>query len=298
MSPLTVRPLRADEADLFLSLDVPPLVGVASAGRDFGEYLARGEYRPEWTWVALRDDRVVARAAWWGGPEDTAPLTLDWFDFLDPADGEALLRESPLSAEYCLFLPADWREQPDVRAAAEARAEVVGRTGMAPLVERLHYRWTGGLPERPTRLVYREEPDDAVVLAVLRRMVEGTLDAHTRATADKFGLDAAAQEELDFLHWMPSPREWWRLAHTPGGDLVGIIAPGRNYRAFVVGIVGVVPEQRGHGYGYDLLVESTHLLVEWGAEEIIADTDTTNTPMAAAFAKAGYPVAREMHFFE
>jgi RimJ/RimL family protein N-acetyltransferase len=52
----------------------------------------------------------------------------------------------------------------------------------------------------------------------------------------------------------------------------------------------VVPEHRGHGYAYDLLVEATHLLVAEGAERIVAGTDTTNTPMAASFAKAGYPV--------
>ncbi|MFI0795004.1 hypothetical protein ACH4OY_20295 [Micromonospora rubida] len=35
----------------------------------------------------------------------------------------------------------------------------------------------------------------------------------------------------------------------------------------------------------------THVLVEQGAEGITADTDVTNTPMAATFARARYPVA-------
>jgi ribosomal protein S18 acetylase RimI-like enzyme len=69
--------------------------------------------------------------------------------------------------------------------------------------------------------------------------------------------------------------------------------PGRNYAAPVIGIVGVVPEQRGQGYAYDLLVEATHLLVEEGVDEIVADTDLTNTPMAATFARAGYPITQE-----
>jgi RimJ/RimL family protein N-acetyltransferase len=92
---------------------------------------------------------------------------------------------------------------------------------------------------------------------------------------------------------MPSPREWWRLAFTQDGELVGLTVPGRNYAAPVIGIVGVVPEQRGHGHAYDLLVEATHLLVEEGVDEITADTDTTNTPMAATFARAGYPITQE-----
>lgn len=42
------------------------------------------------------------------------------------------------------------------------------------------------------------------------------------------------------------------LAHHPSGPCVGFI--------------GVLPEQRGHGYAYDLLTECTHFLVDWGAE--------------------------------
>jgi RimJ/RimL family protein N-acetyltransferase len=166
---------------------------------------------------------------------------------------------------------------------------------MSPFVERLRYRWTpaDGLPDRPGRLVFRPEPDDERILDVLRRIVVGSLDAHEQRTRDTDGVDAAARDEMEFLHWMPSPRDWWRLAFTRDGDLVGLTVPGRNYANPVIGIIGVVPEQRGHGYAYDLLIEATHLLVAEGVEEIVAETDTTNTPMAANFAKAGYPITQE-----
>lgn len=88
-------------------------------------------------------------------------------------------------------------------------------------------------------------------------------------------------------------RVWWRLAYTVDGELVGLTVPGRNYGGPTIGIVAVVPERRGHGYAYDLLVEATHLLVAEGATEITAETDTANTPMAATFARAGYPVVQE-----
>ena len=294
---LELRPLIAGEEDLFLSITEPALVGVQSFGRDYRELAALGQYRPEWTWVALRDGRVVARAAWWAGPEDGKPLALDWLDFVDGEDDAAveLLRAAGFDAEYCLLLPPAWRDRPDVAAAAEARIAVARRAGMTPFVERLRYRWTpsDGLPARPGRLVFRPEPDDERVLDVLRRIVVGSLDAHERRTREEDGVDAAARDELDFLNWMPSPREWWRLAFTPEGDLVGLTVPGRNYAGPVIGIIGVVPEHRGRGYAHDLLVEATHLLVETGVEEIVAETDTTNTPMAANFAKAGYPITQE-----
>lgn len=294
---LELRPLAADEEDLFLSLHEPALVGVQSVGRDYRELASLGQYRPEWTWIALRGNNVVARAAWWAGPDDDKPIALDWLDFVPGEDDAAvrLLREAGFDAEYCLLLPPGWRDRPDVRAAGEARLEVAGKAGMQPFVERLRYRWTpqDGLPARPERLVFREEPDDDAILDVLRRVVHGSLDAHEKQTRETDGVDAAALEELKFFKWMPSPRDWWRLAFTHDGELVGLTVPGRNYASPVIGIVGVVPEQRGHGYAYDLLVEATHILVAEGAEEITAETDTTNTPMATTFARAGYPVTQE-----
>lgn len=294
---LELRPLTAGEEHLFLSITEPALVGVQSFGRDYLETAALGQYRPEWTWVALRDGRVVARAAWWAGPDDDEPKALDWLDFVDGEDEAAveLIRKAGFDAEYCLLLPPRWRDRPDVRTAGEQRIDVAKRAGMTPFVERLRYRWTpaDGLPPRPGRLEFRQEPDDEAILDVLRRIVVGSLDAHEVRTRDEDGADAAARDEMEFLNWMPSPREWWRLAYTPDGDLVGLAVPGRNYGGPVVGIIGVVPEQRGRGYAYDLLIETTHLLVEAGAEEITAETDTTNTPMAANFAKAGYPITQE-----
>ncbi|HEX2132845.1 MAG TPA: GNAT family N-acetyltransferase [Actinophytocola sp.] len=297
MTDLVVRPLHAGEEHLFHQLNEPVLVGVQAIGRDYRALLELNQYRPEWTWIAQRGDRVVARAAWWAGPEDPAPLALDWLDFAPGEDDAAveLLRTAGIEAEYCLILPPRWRDDPAVRDAGEARIAVAEQAGLRRFVDRLRYRWTpaDGLPDRPGRLRFTPEADDDAILAVLRRIVHGSLDAHERRAMAEGGPDAAARDELEFLHWMPAPRHWWRLAHTPDGDLVGLTVPGRNYGGPVIGLVGVVPEQRGHGYAYDLLVEATHLLVAEGAEEIVAETDTTNTPMAATFARAGYPISQE-----
>lgn len=291
MTDLVIRPLVAGEEHLFDSLPDPGLVGRAA----FGETYADGDYRPEWTWIALRDGVVVARAAWWAGPDDPAPLALDWFDFTDADAAVELLRTAPLHAEYSISLPHGWRDDPAVRAQGQARIDAATAAGMRVLVERYRYRWTPdcGLPERPGRLEFRPEPDDTVILDVLRRIGEGSLDAHTQRAAAEHGPDAAAKEDLDILLWLPSPRDWWRLAYTPGGELVGITVPARNYTDPIVGFIGVVPQQRGHGYAYDLLVEATHMLVEQGADQIVAATDQPNTPMAANFARAGYPIERE-----
>lgn len=295
MTDLVIRPLTPGEEELFESLPDPGLVGFAAFGATYADMAAAGEYRPEWTWVALRDGIVVARAAWWAGPKDDTPLALDWFDFTDQDAAVRLLRTSPLHAQYFLKLPTGWRDDPAVRQQAQARIDAAVAAGLSPLVERYRYRWTPdcGLPQRPGRLEFRPEPDDAVIFDVFRRIHQGSLDAHVRRTIATSGLDAAAQEDLDYLRWMPSPRSWWRLAHTPAGELVGLSVPSRNYGDPLIGYIGVVPEQRGHGYAYDLLVEATHILADDGADRIVAGTDQSNFPMAATFAKAGYPIAQE-----
>jgi hypothetical protein len=249
MTDLVIRALNAGEEHLFESLSDPGLVGSAAFGDTYSGMAAKGECRPEWTWVALCDGTVVARAAWWAGPEDEAPLALVWFDFTDFDVAVQLLRTAPLHAEYSLKLPPGWRDMPAVADAATARVDAATEAGLKPLVERYRYRWTPerGLPARPSRLDCRREPDDAMVLDVLRRVHQGSLDAHGRRTAAEGGMDAAAREVLDILRWMPSPRDWWRLAYTLAGDLVGLTIPCRNY---------------------------------------------TDTPMAAAFAKAGYPITQ------
>lgn len=304
---LVVRALGESEArSVFTSLQDPGLVGRQLLGRPYTTVGDGGEYRPEWTWVALRETRVVARAACWAGPGDEVPLLLDWFDFLPGEDAAAvrLLREMPHQVDFELVLPPGWRTDEAVRAAAEARIDAATAAGYRPLVERFRYLWTPecGLPEHPHRLRFRPEPDDEVILDVLRRIQHGTLDAHARRALEEAvpgapgaGIERAAQEDLEHLRWLASPREWWRLAHTPDGALAGLHVPGRIPSGPAAAFIGVVPEQRGNGYAYDLLAECTRQLHQEGAQSIAASTDLGNTPMAAAFAKAGYPVVQHRY---
>ncbi|WP_020134701.1 GNAT family N-acetyltransferase [Streptomyces sp. 351MFTsu5.1] len=288
MTDLVIRALDESDAHLFDALPDP--LGARESHR-----LTR--HRPDWKRVALRDGRVVARGAWWGGPDATAPLNINWFDVAEGEEeaGAELLRTAPWQVELEMNLPAGWREDPALRAAAETCFSAARKAGQELMVERFLYRWTPecGLPERPGRLVFRPEPDDAVFFGLLRRIHSATLDAHALKAIEEGGLDRAAQEELDFFHWCPSPREWWQIAYTPEGDTAGIHIPAHNPSGPCVGFIGVVPEHRGHGYAYDLLAECTHYLADRGADFVSAATDQGNFPMAANFTKAGYPVVRE-----
>ncbi|MFE1011949.1 GNAT family N-acetyltransferase [Streptomyces sp. NPDC058794] len=288
MTDLVIRALDANDARLFDTMPDP--LDTRGANR-----LTR--HRPEWKRVALRDGVVVARGAWWGGPDDPEPLNVNWFDVLEGEEqaGAELLRSAPWQVELELNPPGDWREVPALRAATEARFAAARGAGYGLLAERFLYRWTPecGLPGRPGRLDFRPDPDDAVFFDALRRIHSVTLDAHALTDIEEGGLDRAAQSDLDFFHWCPSPREWWQVARTPTGELAGIHVPAHNPSGPCIGFVGVLPEHRGHGYAYDLLAECTHFLVERGADFVSAATDRGNHPMAASFVRAGYPVVRE-----
>ncbi|SCF65878.1 Protein N-acetyltransferase, RimJ/RimL family [Streptomyces sp. Ncost-T10-10d] len=298
---LTIRPLAGpQELMLFNRLSYV-------LDHELAEDLESGRRRPEWMWVALRGEHVVARIAWWSRDGDV-PLFLDFFDLDDtlpePERGEAGLRllEAATAAvvpagaprpEYGRFVPAGWRKDPAARDVVEARIRVMERSGARMLVERLRLEWRAGtpVPADSGRLRFRPVDGREDLLAPMTAVMEGTLDAHGRADLAS-GLTAreAAEKHYDEeLATYTTPREWWRIAELPGGEPVGFVIPARNNYNPVIAYIGVLPAQRGHGYIDDLLAEGTRVLAaQDGVERIRASTDLGNVPMAKSFERLGY----------
>jgi RimJ/RimL family protein N-acetyltransferase len=301
---VTFRPLGEDDLDVFSALPGASGSRHPLMDRDYLETVAQRHYRPEWSWVAVRDGRVLARAAWWGFPDADHPIALDWFDLGPDRDhvkvGAQLLEaahEHIGTAEgrwpdYHLFLPPRWREQEGLRSGIAERMQAAESAGMRLFVERLRYVWmrNAGLPEPAHRLSFRTVEGSPIeeILRLLELVNLGTLDAHTLRDEAREGREAAARITLEELDQLPSPRSLWRFAYDPEGELVGITVPSRNFQDAVIGFVGVMPERRGRGYARDLLIEATRILAAEGAVRVIADTDVANRPMAAAFEATGY----------
>ncbi|MEE1791935.1 GNAT family N-acetyltransferase [Streptomyces sp. BE308] len=298
---LTVRPLAGpQELDLFHRLSYV-------LDHELADDLATGRRRPEWMWVALRGERVVARAAWWTSEEGGQPLALDFFDLDDTlpepergAIGERLLETATAAVlpkgaarpEYGRFVPPDWHEDPAARDVVEARVRVMERTGARMLVERLRLEWRAGtpVPADSGRLVFRQVSGREDLVALMTPVMAGTLDAHGRADLAS-GLSAreAAEKHYDEeLAGYRSPRDWWRVAELPGGEPVGFVVPARNNYNPIIAYIGVVPARRGQGYVDDILAEGTRVLAAQGVDRIRAATDLDNVPMAKSFERLGY----------
>ncbi|MCI0686469.1 MAG: GNAT family N-acetyltransferase [Sporichthyaceae bacterium] len=295
----------ANEADLDALLGCVVTAPISWAHPDrLTENLADGHYTYDWIWVAERDDRIVARAVWWGVPDGAVPIALDCVYVADGVGDPIAVASELLAAAhatfreagadelpaYHIFLPGSWRNDPAIVEAVGWRRTAAAKVGLVDELERLRYEWTtqAGVPAQSGRLTFRDEPDDQVMLEAFVRVAEGSLDDGTRKGVAAHGVHQQARQELAIYLGMPGDRAWWRLAFDAGGELVGLAIPSANPNGPVVGYLGVLPEHRGQGYVDDLLAEITRILAADGADRIAADTDVGNAPMAVAFERAGY----------
>jgi RimJ/RimL family protein N-acetyltransferase len=265
--------------------------------------LTAGRRHPEWLWLAMRGDRVVARVGWWSRPGDQRPQVMDIFDIdgdpEDAPDDAVRLLETALPAvfpdgekppEYTRFLPPDWRDL-DSRKAVEDRMAALERVGAKLFVERLRMEWKPGTPiaEPSGRLVFRSVNDPEELIGLMTLLLDGTLDAHSRDDLTRMTPEQAAREQYaNELERYSSPREWWRIATLPDGEPVGFVIPAHNGYNPIIAYLGVVPAHRGRGHIHDVLAEGTRVLAAQDVPWIRAATDVGNVPMAAAFARAGY----------
>lgn len=300
LSDLTVRPINGrDEMDLFTRL--PYVLNDELTGD-----LADGHRRPEWMWVALRGDQLLARVAWWGQPGADAPALLDVLDIDDDIPdpgrvdiGEHLLRTAMAATipadgrppDYIRFVPPDWRENAVTNRSVQDLMSIAERTGARLFVERLRFEWRPETP-MPTgrpRLMFRPVEDQEELLVLMTAALEGTLDAHSRADVNQMSArDAAVRQYEDEFAGYSSPRAWWRIATLADGAPVGFVIAARNDYNPIIAYIAVLPQHRGHGYIDEILAEGTRVLAEQNVTRIRAATDLGNTPMAAAFRRSGY----------
>ena len=265
--------------------------------------ISAGSMRPEWCFVAEERALTLGRVAFWTLPGLEEPFALVLLDV--PWEGghvgTRLLRYVLNEArrlgakeiEHVIDAPP---MRPQFQHHPEKRKALLEHEGFALRRETDRFKWREG--ERPLvhdRLTFRtlgEVGQEAFVDAMIS-VSEGTLDREIREERERLGPRQAARGFFEDAQRVKHDDSWWRLAYTTEGDLVGLVMPAEPPAFLTIFYVGVVPRMRGQGYVDDLLAAGTITLLDArerdGYEKPLrADTDVSNSPMAAAFERVGW----------
>jgi ribosomal protein S18 acetylase RimI-like enzyme len=264
--------------------------------------LRQGLTRPEWCVFAVEDDRPVARAAFWAGPGHSVPTDIvlietDWVDDALLA-GRRLLanlhkRATALGAGTLRHMVDSPPVPPQFQSDERARTRLLDECGYRLVRDGLRWHHVpahGRKSEPESALTFRPLPDvgETAFVDAIAATLEGTADSALGDDIEALGAAGAAREYVDEMRAMTYQPEWWELAFTGDGALVGVSMVGGIPGAAVIAYVGVVPSQRRRGFASQLVERGTMHLVRAGAEEIRGDCDRDNPAMVKAFERAGY----------
>jgi RimJ/RimL family protein N-acetyltransferase len=171
---------------------------------------------------------------------------------------------------------------------------------MDNLYEKIAFVWDEPRPlvEAPERLSFRpvSEVGLSTLTQILSRVMAKSLDRNDqKAVAEPGASEAAARFVASARKHFDYEEAWWQLGFLSNGEVAGFVQP-VIYRGCRRGDLdeatifhmGVVPEQRGRGYGYDLLCRATRVLQEVRVWRVFCDTDVRNAPMIRVFEAVGY----------
>ena len=170
--------------------------------------------------------------------------------------------------------------------------EIYRQAGYDLLQERAAYWWPDPWPpvDVPKRLSFQsmDEFGEHRMIELFEQVTQGTLDRTDQLKMDRFGVQNHALQYFDMLRSMNHHSAWWQVGLNGYGTVVGMVAPVLLApNEGTIGYVGVVPDQRGQGYGHDLLAKGVSILQSRGLDQIHCETDARNRPMIDAFRSVG-----------
>jgi ribosomal protein S18 acetylase RimI-like enzyme len=293
-----IRPITADEVVAFVALTPEPAQR-HSIHHYLDHQFAHGAMRIDWCFVAEADASFVGRLAYWSSPKTGTPSDILFFDVPwehdYPTIGTQLfLGTLPLmrtlgatTISYVLDTPSQSPQWQDFPAQ---RHHLLSSLGFQVTREtnRFAHDLVPAQAHVAERLIFRSLPEVGIdaLLTAIEQVSVGTLDRLIQQHRTMLGAAGAAHTMLRILQDMTYDPAWWQLAYTSDGGLVGLVMPTTSLDTGTIGYIGIVPEQRGQGYGYDLLAHGTTMLHTAGITTIQADADVGNLPMTKAFGRA------------
>jgi RimJ/RimL family protein N-acetyltransferase len=287
------RPLeRAELSEFCAGLD-----DAETLQQRLADNIDAGTVRPQWCWTAYDGARPVARHHWWGPRGADSPLVFVPLDSTDLDAAVGLLRHATdrLQVDEAwseITLPVELDGDPwTVKATAVALLEGGGFRFQVDRV-RIEWRADDGVPPVGDRLTFRPaaDYDEADLVELFARVADGSLDHSMHEGRETLSDVDEARKRLHFLQHYPGVDDNFVVGLDSAGAAVGYVAPGRANTSGVIAEIGVAEAHRGNGYVHDLLAYGTRVLADAGLLRVVADTDCGNTPMRAAFTRAGYRV--------
>lgn len=298
----SIRLLPTGDLARFAALATDP-ARVAETLAYLNTTIDAGSTKPEWCFAVEQGGEPIGRIALWsipnGPPADFVLFDLPW-DRVDIDDlaaatlqaaSDIMRKHGAKHAAHMLDTPAQW---PQWQTHHSVRASVLAQAGFKPRRETMRFLL---LPNTPRPKVERAalefrnltQVGNAVFKRAMTSVTRGTFDQMTANLVTEIGADAETEQSFTELQQVGFDPSWWELAYDAENHLIGLVMPtmlGRHMGT--IGYIGVVPEQRGRGYIDTLLARATDTLLSLDIQQIRADTDVSNAPMAAAFTRAGY----------
>jgi ribosomal protein S18 acetylase RimI-like enzyme len=280
---ITIRHISPSDLDRYSLPGSPP--GFKQLLRQAWE---TGESRPAWCFSAWDGAQPAAHLCLRGAAGD--PRVLEVFGLAGD-----LAKTGDLLLAACLeSIPTYGTRalQAEIPARMERTAVLFRRHGFQHLEDRLAYTWDDPWPavQESERLHFETLEECGV--EIFTRLIQGTLArSHEKKLAQSArikGYAAAAVELFDFFQTQNQHAHWWQAAYTQHGDPVGVVIPVlHSPREGWIGWLGVLPEERGHRYGRDLLARGTAVLQSRGVTSIFAEISAENRPMHHLLGQVG-----------
>lgn len=293
-----IRPARPDEIpNLYTTADAKRNADTAAA---LTKLLKVGCVKPEWCFLAESDGKVTGSIALWTRPGHDKPTDFVLFDTdweRTPETGQTLLDHAVAASRelgadalgHVIDMPND---APQSAVHLQTRHELLSRNGFKLTRDGRRWEWRAGepIPASDHRLTWRSLVEIGVepFVTLLAEILTDTKDSILLADVAELGLRGAAEELWKESEDMEHQDAWYEIGFDADGTAAAVSLPSRNPTMAVIGFVGVSPRHRNKGYSASVVVRSTRILAEAGADAIRGDCDTVNVAMSRGFQRAGY----------
>jgi GNAT superfamily N-acetyltransferase len=289
-----VRTIRPEELKQYCALGKDEWLEDIIAGLWKGK---DGQSRPEWCFLLENQDRPAGRVFFYhllSSPDSLIMfgLCLDW-DSEWRSAGRELLGHALSRMEETGALRVE-RHFYDIYSPAKDKEPLVYQdAGFCPIQDKLRFVWkvVDEPVKVPDRLAFAQmtETGEAAFLDAIRRVSAGTLDREDQGGIREFGPEEHARRYLATLKDSGFRAGRFHLVFLPDGTLCGLVAPSRfgEEEEGAINYIGVVPEQRGKGFGLDLVLKAHAVLQAEGCRRVVSEIDTENRALAAHLTRAG-----------